>query len=115
MANEYSYNELMQMQDKAIERVRLMQERARKAMEANPIETLPVETQQEEQREAEEVKAEPVLAPPSNKKQSHGAGMPFGLNLNMDKDKATVLPLLMLLMNEGADSLLILALMYIMT
>lgn len=112
MANEYSYNELMQMQDKAIERVRIMQERARKTMEENPIEHLHIE---EKQKEAEEVKAEPVSAqPPKAQKQAQGGSMPLGLNLNMDKDKATVLPLLLLLMNEGADSLLLLALMYIM-
>lgn len=111
MSNEYSYNELMQMQDKAIERVRIMQERARKTMEENPIEHLHIE---EKQKEAEEVKAEPVSAPPPKApNQSHG-GILSGLNLNMDKDKATVLPLLLLLMNEGADSLLLLALMYIM-
>ena len=115
MANEYSYNELMQMQDKAIERVRMMQERARKTMEENPIEPLHMENRQEEQKEAEEVKAEPVSAqPPKAQNQSHGGGILSGLNLNMDKDKAMVLPLLLLLMNEGADSLLLLALMYIM-
>lgn len=113
MANEYSYNELMQMQDKAIERVRMMQERARKTMEENPIEPLHMENRQEEQKDAEEVKAEPVSAPPKAQNQPHG-GILSGLNLNMDKDKAMVLPLLLLLMNEGADSLLLLALMYIM-
>lgn len=102
------------MQDKAIERVRMMQERARKTMEENPIEPLHMENRQEEQKDAEEVKAEPVSAPPKAQNQSHGGGILSGLNLNMDKDKATVLPLLLLLMNEGADSLLLLALMYIM-
>ena len=111
MSNEYSYNELMQMQDKAIERVRIMQERARKTMEENPIEHLHIE---EKQKEAEEVKAEPVSAPPPKAQNQYHGGILSGLNLNMDKDKATVLPLLLLLMNEGADSLLLLALMYIM-
>lgn len=111
MATDYTYSELMQMQDKAIERVRQMQERARLTMEQNPIEDIPIEKEEEEET-AEEVKAEPVKMPP--KQKGHSGGFLNGLNLNLDKDKATVLPLLLLLMNEGADSLLLLALVYIM-
>lgn len=111
MATDYTYSELMQMQDKAIERVRQMQERARLTMEQNPIEDIPIEKEEEEET-AEEVRAEPVKMPP--KQKGHSGGILNGLNLNLDKDKATVLPLLLLLMNEGADSLLLLALVYIM-
>lgn len=113
MANDYTYSELMQMQDKAIERVREMQERARRTMEADPV--LPIKEEQKREEKPEEVpkvKAEPVKAVPKN--QNQRSGMPFGLNLNLDKDRATVLPLLLLLMNEGADNLLLLALTYIM-
>lgn len=119
MDREYTYSELMQMQDKAIERVRQMQERARLTMAADPIEPLNIEKEElnsEEKKEeppAEEVKAEKVKPPKSQNRQQTGA-FPFGINLNMDKDKATILPLLLLLMNEGADSLLLLALVYIM-
>lgn len=119
MSREYTYSELMQMQDKAIERVRQMQERARLTMESDPIEQPVTEeaVKTEEVKEeppAEEVKAERVSSSPQNQKRQQPGAFPFGLNLNMDKDKATILPLLLLLMNEGADSLLLLALVYIM-
>lgn len=117
MANEYTYSEIMEMQDKAIERVRQMQERARRTMVENPIENIPLEKVEDEKPQEpspEEVKAEPVenISPKSNPRGM--GGFLSGLNLSLDKDKATVLPLLLLLMNEGADSLLLLALVYIM-
>ena len=117
MASEYSYSEIMEMQDKAIERVRQMQERARRTMEEQPIGNIPVEKHGEEavkEPEVQEVRAEPVKKIPTGNNSGGTGGFPFGLNLSMDKDKATILPLLLLLMNEGADSLLLLALAYIM-
>lgn len=105
MAQDYSYSELMQMQDKAIERVREMQERARRTVEENPIEGIDEPPPREEEKPEE-------IFPPKIKSGIPKSGIPLGIN--MDKDKATVLPLLLLLMKEGADSLLLLALIYIM-
>lgn len=116
MANDYTYSELMEMQDKAIERVRQMQERARLAVQSDPEADGEEKSQPEEaplkEEEPENIpKAE--IVDNNNNFQNHGS-FPFGLNLNLDKDKATILPLLLLLMNEGADRLLLLALVYIM-
>ena len=111
---DYTYSELMKMQDKAIERVRQMQEKARQTLEADPS-YIPRKNEEEENEpepsgDPEPVKAERVKnIPPTNNN-----AFPFGLNLNLDKDKATILPLLLLLMNEVADHLLLLALVYIM-
>ena len=41
-------------------------------------------------------------------------GNPFANLLNLDKDKAIILPLLLLLGKENSDNVLLLALMYIM-
>lgn len=120
MDREYTYSELMQMQDKAIERVRQMQERARRTLESDPIEPLHIKEKEEKREEpkkeppVEEVRAERVTPPKNQSNGQRQSPFPFGLNLNLDKDKATVLPLLLLLMNEGADNLLLLALVYIM-
>lgn len=107
MAREYSYSELMQMQDKAIERVRQMQERAKRTVEENPIDVSLPETEKTE----EETKNKPVFSssPESIPKNPFPQG-----SIKTDKDKATVLPLLLLLMRDGADKLLLLALIYIM-
>lgn len=110
MATEYSYSELMQMQDKAIERVREMQERARRTMEENPIDLPHTDFESTEQEEAPPV---PEKIPQAEKQRPKSSPL-AGLKMNLDKDKATVLPLLLLLMNEGCDNLLLLALLYIM-
>lgn len=109
MAQEYSYSELMQMQDRAIERVRQMQERARRTIEADAPEF--INEEKEAQEETSPV-AERVSSPPQYGRTADKKSIPF--LSGTDKDKATVLPLLLLLMNEGADNLLLLALMYIM-
>lgn len=110
MPQEYSYNDLVRMQEQAIRRVRDMQERARLTMqeqEGDPPE--------EESRFAEPVSdqdnKEEKPRPPLHKQ---GAQNPLGNLLNLDKDKAVILPLLLLLGKESSDNILLLALMYIM-
>lgn len=114
---DYTYSELMEMQDKAIERVRQMQERARLAVQSDPEADDGEKSQPEEaeplKEEEKEDTAKAEIVENNVNFQNHGS-FPFGLNLNLDKDKATILPLLLLLMNEGADRLLLLALVYIM-
>lgn len=125
MAGEYSYNELMQMQEKAIRRVHQMQERARQTMKNNPLPDLEFEEREEEKsqpdaqrpdtqgREAPpQVKAEKVNIP-NNNFPNQGRSNPLSNLLTLDGDKAMILPLLMLLGKEGADNILLIALMYI--
>lgn len=98
------------MQEQAIRRVRDMQERARLTVqeqespvpeeESPPIETPPAQEKKEE-------KPQPPLQKP--KLQN-----PLGNLLNLDKDKAVILPLLLLLGRESSDNILLMALMYIM-
>ena len=125
MAGEYSYNELMQMQEKAIRRVQEMQERVRQTMKNNPLPELEFEertqekpqpdTQKHDTRSREEppkVKAEKVNIP-NNTLQNPPKSNPLSSLLTLDRDKAMILPLLMLLGKEGADNILLIALMYI--
>ena len=107
MAQDYSYNDLVRMQEQAIRRVRDMQERARLTMngqeESSPVKDTAEEVVREEKEEKRS--AEAVREAPRN---------PLGNLLNLDKDKAVILPLLLLLGKENSDNILLLALMYIM-
>lgn len=110
MAQEYSYNDLVRMQEQAIRRVRDMQERARLTLqeqdasvteeEAPPAEPTPVQEKKEEKPQPPIQKPKPLN--------------PLGNLINLDKDKAVILPLLLLLGKESSDNILLLALMYIM-
>ena len=125
MAGEYSYNELMQMQEKAIRRVHQMQERARQTMKNNPLPELEFEERTEgkpqpnpqkpntqEREDPPKVQAEKVNIP-NNNLPNRPKSNPLSNFLTLDRDKAMILPLLMLLGKEGADNILLIALMYI--
>lgn len=107
---EYSYSDLVKMQDQAIRRVREMQERARLTVRENPIpelETAVTEKDESEsgtRTEAEKTVNAPKPQVPKEKKppQPH------------DKDRSILLPLIMLLSREGADNILMIALLYIL-
>ena len=87
-----------------------MQERARLTLqeqeasvteeEAPPAEPTPVQEKKEEKPQ-----------PPMQKPKPQN---PLGNLINLDKDKAVILPLLLLLGKESSDNILLLALMYIM-
>lgn len=109
MAQEYSYNDLVQMQEQAIRRVRDMQERARLTLQEQTTEKEeevsppPKEILSEEKPKEE--------APPQPLQRAYN---PFSNLLSLDKDKAVILPLLLLLGRESGDNILLMALMYIM-
>lgn len=144
---EYSYSDLVKMQDQAIRRVREMQERARLTMKENPIpdlqnpqkdaETTPVPKndkkeksvgyQSEKQSETQKVQSEctctdkekphPTSDKPPQKEKKHGAHEKIVTDRKagaLDTDKAIILPLLMLLSREGADEILLIALLYLL-
>ncbi len=120
MPQEYSYNDLVKMQEQAIRRVRDMQERARLTMQehnegeppAPPVQQL-AEKIEDNQDNTDKNENNSDIA---HQKESHTQKQsnPLGNLLNLDKDKAIVLPLLLLLGKESNDNILLLALMYIM-
>ena len=125
---EYSYAELMQMQNDAIKRAQDMQSRARRTagMEGEkPHSSVRDEPRRvpmpngyltgfEKRSEREEKKETP---PKEIKKDKDGLFENFSSNLgniNIDSDSALLLSLIMLLSEEGADEILLLALIYML-
>lgn len=123
---DYSYNELMQMQNDAIRRVEEMQKRARTTagLESPPeIKKSPVEG---DKREAPRhiPMPEGYLKPqekPKNMKD-RGSTQPVpslrlslgNSDIEIDSDKALILALILLLAEEQADELLLTALVYML-
>ena len=136
---EYTYNEMMKMQNDAIRRVEEMQKRARKTV------GLDENTKKESEHTAESVRDEPRrVSMPKDYLENlkHYAAnsshtdeetevqkdeqknippkkvfvneTPFG-DLDIDEDKALLLALILLLSEEGADELLVMALIYMLT
>jgi hypothetical protein len=138
---DYTYTEIMRMQNDAIKRVEEMQKRARKTVE------LENQREKETQNTPEIARDEPRRVsmpkdylenlkqfaansshkekesePPTEKevvkrkppKKETAKENPFG-DLSIDEDKALILALILLLSEEGADELLIMALIYMLT
>ncbi len=140
---DYTYNEMMKMQNDAIKRVEEMQKRARKTVgldekDKKEPEHPPEITRDEPRRVSmpkdylenlkryaansshkdDEPPKEHFSEPQTQKnkppKNETGKEIPFG-DLNIDEDKALLLALILLLSEEGADELLIMALIYMLT
>ena len=149
---EYSYNEIMKMQNDAIKRVNEMQKRAQTVVdEINEEKKAPKETpikqnnqadvnrikmpndyldelkkfastssyfEEDEANEnttknyekAEKIKENPKHPPPQKDNLKNLLN-----DLNIDSDKALILSLILLLTEEKADEMLILALLYILS
>lgn len=131
---EYSYSDLVKMQDQAIRRVREMQERARLTVREHPIPELQNENataQNEKEKEASKIETPKTVQQTEDTKLSEKLEKRKDLACTketarsdkkedacrkaLDKDKAILLPLLMLLSREGADNALIIALLYILS
>ena len=109
----YSASQISAMQQDAVERVREMQRRAREKLEgSNQVSAVPVRQQPVQQaayRQPSPAPAAPAApAPPAQPFQG------FLEKLGLDGETALILILLFLLINEGADQTLILALVYIL-
>ncbi len=140
---DYTYNEMMKMQNDAIRRVEEMQKRARKTVgldekDKKEIEPPPEISRDEPRRvsmpkdylenlkqfAANSSHKEEVTTKEQNSetqkqetkppKINQGKETSFG-DFNMDDDKALLLALILLLSEEGADELLIMALIYMLT
>ena len=144
---EYSYNDIMKMQNDAIKRVNEMQKRAKTVVEEineEKTQAREIQTPQNSQNVKrvkmpndyldelksfastssyfEENKSEPKKREYVKEKEENHPLKPQNdklkniLNdLNMDSDKALILSLILLLTEEKADEMLILALLYILS
>ncbi|MGN0526353.1 MAG: hypothetical protein ACI4IF_02880 [Acutalibacteraceae bacterium] len=137
---EYSYSEIMKMQNDAIKRVEDMQKRARatagldespKVTNSNNINKadapkrvpMPNDYLDELKKRASDSHREEKTHNENNKspKAETNSYNPFDnlknifQNLNIDNDKALILSLILLLTEEHADEMLIMALTYMLT
>lgn len=133
---DYSYTELKEMQDRAMERVRAMQQRASETVlrensvqeEVSKPATAPEQNTytkphhikmpvnmppRESTAEGRGSKANTDSNPASNSVSANGNGIIESI-LN-DPDRAMLLPLLLLLKSEGANEELLMSLLYIMS
>lgn len=115
-------NDFVSMQEQAIRRVREMQQKA--AVQTPQIKESPLkETKQmpPQEKKSEEKLAEPkpeqkekFESPKSKPPKQENKNSIFSSLLNMDADMSIILPLIFFLGKDGADDVLILALLYIM-
>ena len=124
--SDYTYAEIMKMQDEAVRRVEEMQKRAQAAVGNGVIK----ENSQKRRAEKSEPKRVPMpegwldsLKEYNKAISKSGAffgdigeklGKDFG-SLNIDGDAALILSLVLLLSEEGCDEALLLSLLYILT
>lgn len=122
--NHYTNAELMAMQQDAIRRVQDMHRRAQQRVQGQPDSTRTQRgttshsaprshssSAQEQQR-----RQPPAPSPPAEIQQT-GDETPIDKilkDLNIDKDRIILLGLIILLLNEGADRTLIIALVYLL-
>ena len=146
---EYSYNEIMKMQNDALRRVNEMQQKARNVVEGINASNTPKEEKQHISTSPERIKMpndyleelksfastssyfekesnhdsphapfegkkqEPIKTASPHNTQNDTLKKIFG-ELSMDSDKTLLLSLILLLSEEKADEMLILALLYIL-
>ncbi len=133
---DYTYSEIMKMQNDAIKRVEEMQKKARKTVgikdepkgdkkeriEVQEPKRIPMPNDYLEQLKEisgknfdKEEKAETNETENKKEKLFSAKGNNSFSNIQLDDDKALLLALIMLLSEEGADELLIMALIYMLT
>ncbi|MGI5959560.1 MAG: hypothetical protein ACOX60_09115 [Massiliimalia sp.] len=100
--NQYQGNDIMRMQQDAVRRVREMQRRAKEKLNQTPPVSSGTPYPQVSREQA---------APPANTQKENASILD---KLGLDREKALLLLLIILLLNEGADQKLILALCYLL-
>ena len=132
--SNYSYSEIQSMQKKALERVRQMQKNSEKFLEETEDKAQYVKPKQFFEESSVQVKPKVTNMPPNfpqekiypdfkeffqrEEKNAEKAKIPpktINNNILDEPDKAIILGLIMLLKSEGADEMLIMALMYILS
>ncbi len=130
--SNYSYSEIQSMQKKALERVREMRKNSEKLLEET--DTTPyIKPKQFFEEQNQQIKPKITNMPPNfpkdtsypsfkeyfkkeEKKEKQESVMSKGNSSLLDEpDTAILLGLIMLLKSEGADEMLIMALMYILS
>lgn len=130
--SNYSYSEIQSMQKKALERVREMRKNSEKLLEET--DTTPyIKSKQFFEEQNQQIKPKITNMPPNfpkdtsypsfkeyfkkeEKKEKQESVMSKGNSSLLDEpDTAILLGLIMLLKSEGADEMLIMALMYILS
>ncbi len=133
--SNYSYSEIQSMQKKALERVREMRKNSEKLLEETDS-TPYIKPKQFFEESSQQVKPKITNMPPNfpqntsypdfkeffkeqePKEQVKSINIPVEkakINILDEPDKAIILGLIMLLKSEGADEMLIMALMYILS
>lgn len=128
MEQGYSKEDFAKMQQQAINRVREMQRQSKQTSEGEkkppkdipaffkPEKTGPPQSQRREPEQKKETPPKKNCAPPPAIKRVYTKSKPnMAPFFEMDSDIALILPLLLLLQRDGADEMLILALLYIMS
>lgn len=121
--NHYTNAELMAMQQDAIRRVQDMHRRAQQRVQGQPDSTRtqrgtshPAQRSRSNGAQEQQHRQPPAPSPPAEIQQT-GEGTPIEKilkDLNIDKDRIILLGLIILLLNEGADRTLIIALVYLL-
>lgn len=123
MPQDFSHEDFSKMQQQAINRVREMQRqsKAKEPKEKQQSGILQDEEKSErffekdvQNRPQPERIFKPLSSPPPITRVNTGRKKTVSSFLEMDSDIALILPLLLLLQRDGADEMLILALLYIM-
>lgn len=132
--NNYTYSEIQNMQKRAMERVREMQKNSEQVLNTAQRD-LSYEQSREPQNNSSVIKSKVTNLPPNfpekkiysdfkeyfNKETQKQSAPKQKTNLNSiesilnEPDRAILLGLIMLLKSEGADEMLIMALMYILS
>jgi len=123
MPQNYSQEDFSKMQQQAINRVREMQRQSKinspKNEQAAQSDVPKDEPKEKPKKPPERIfepeREESFRSPPPITRVHTGKNKPAAASfLEMDSDVALILPLLLLLQRDGADEMLILALLYIM-
>lgn len=125
MVQNTTPNDFISMQEQAIKRVREMQQKSsspkQNTVTESPVkESFETDSKVAPQDQKKDSRPESVSKPvkekteKDNPKKENRSGLFSGL-LNIDADMSIILPLLLFLGKDGADDVLILALLYIMS
>ena len=132
--SSYSYSEIQAMQKKALERVRQMQKNSEKLIDEAEDKTPYIKPKDFFEDSSAQIKPKITNMPPNfpqekiypdfkeffqreEKKHEKAKPVKNTINTNIldEPDRAIILGLVMLLKSEGADEMLIMALMYILS
>lgn len=116
MANEYSGSDMLHMQQDAIRRVKEMQRRANeKVRQGNSQASTIVSHTSFDPSDRPTSRETKNTQLPANQNQSSSGSLTGILDrIGIDNEKAVLLLLIILMLNEGADTKLILALCYLL-